>query len=631
MNIKYRPFLLLLMTPFVCMISSCSEGDKEASPVVPEYESHIIDTSAYSENQPVEKWDIQLQVEADIPAAIAAMSLEEKVGQMIQTDVDSATPDEVTKYFIGSLITLDPKGNMGTAEVWREMVDIYQDAALSTRTEIPMAFGIDAVHGHSYFDGASVILPHNIGLGATRNPQLVKKLAQMTARELTATGIRWTFSPTIAVARNIRWGRTYESFGEDVELQKMFAGVMVEGYQGKDLTSDSSIGATVKHFIADGATENGRDRGDAKISDQEMRSMHLPGFIDAIDKDVAAVMASFSSLNGEALHGSKKILTDLLKNELAFKGVILTDWEGLEACGLTIKQGLDAGLDMFMFALSWKQNLKEMIELVESGEVAMERIDDAVSRILRMKLRLRLFSKPMSSDAQLSQVGSKENRDIARQAVRESLVLLKNKNKTLPLSKDHKVIVVGAHADNIAYQCGGWTKKWQGAHQDRFYKPARPVLGATSILDGIKQVIGAENVIFAGNNHQRDGADTVIVVVGEKPYAEGFGDEPAEGLALPQRDLHLIEKYKDVGARVITIVISGRPLVVNEELKLSDAFVAAWLPGSEGKGIAEVLFGDYNFKGKLGFSWPRSADQIPIHVGDENYDPLFPYGFGLTY
>ena len=588
-------------------------------------------TGCFSITPSNSKWDVVLKTEADIPAALAAMTLEEKIGQMVQTDVASATPQEVKDNYIGSLVTLTPKGDMGTAKIWRDMVDSYQDAALNTRTSIPMVFGIDAVHGHSYFDGPAVILPHNIGLGATRNPRLVKKLAQMTARELSATGIRWTFSPTIAVARNIRWGRTYESFGEDVELQKMFASVMIEGYQGTDLTGDCSVGATAKHFIADGATDNGTDRGNATISDAEMRSMHLPGFIDAIENDVTSIMASFSSVNGEKIHGSKKIITNLLKNELGFKGVVITDWEGISSSGLTMKQGLHAGIDMFMFAVSWKKSLPEILKLVKDGDVALSRIDDAVTRILRMKLKLGLFEKPLSSSWSITEIGSQQNRDLARQAVRESLVLLKNSNNILPLSKHTKIVVVGPHANNVAYQCGGWTKKWQGAHLDRFKNPARPVLGATSIISGIKQLIGENNVIDAGIDGFEASVDTAIIIVGEQPYAEGFGDRPAKDLILLPEQSALIKKYHDAGKKVVVILISGRPLLVNNELVHSDAFVAAWLPGSEGKGIAEVLFGDYNFSGKLGFSWPRSADQIPIHVGDENYDPLFPYGFGLKY
>jgi beta-glucosidase len=545
--------------------------------------------------------------------------------------VSTASPDEVREYRLGSITDTVPAGDRGTTAAWRELFDSYQRAALQTRTGIPIVVGVDAVHGHAYFDGDSVILPHNIGLGATRDPELVGQLARVTARELSATGIRWTFSPTIAVARDIRWGRTYESFGEDVELQRMFAGAMVEGYQGQDPAADDKVGATAKHFIADGATDGGVDRGNATISDAELRAMHLPGFVDAINRGAVSVMASFSSVNGEKVHGSRRLLTDLLKTELGFDGVVVTDWEGVRGAGLTYKQALDAGIDMFMLVQSWKGSLAEMIRLTETGEVPMARIDDAVTRILKMKLRLGLFGKPFSSAACAGAMGSREHRDLARRAVRESLVLLKNDGDILPLDKSGKVIVVGSHANNVAYQCGGWTKKWQGAHKDLYGHAQRPVEGATSILDGIRQVIGDEHVIDAGVDGFSDAADTVIIVVGETPYAERDGDRAAKDLVLDREQRELIARYHDAGKRVVTVLVSGRPLLVNEELRQSAALVAAWLPGSEGAGIAEVLFGDYNFKGKLGFTWPRTADQVPINVGDPHYDPLFAYGFGLRY
>jgi beta-glucosidase len=576
-------------------------------------------------------WQSLVSNEADIVDALAKMSLAEKVGQMVQTDIVAATPEEIKTHNIGSIINLTPDGKLGSTKAWRELADSYQMAALQSSSAIPTVFAIDAVHGHSYFDGNGVILPHNIGLGATRNPGLVKQLARLTAKELSATGVRWTFSPTIAVAQNIRWGRTYESFGETTELQQMFAAPMVAGYQGKDLAADHTVGATAKHFIADGATDDGIDRGDASISELEMRTKHLPGFIDAIERDVVSVMASFSSINGEKLHGSKTLLTGLLKGELGFQGVVVTDWEGVQMAGLSLKQGLDAGIDMFMFAQSWKTSMPEIIKLVESGQVPMSRIDDAVTRILKMKLKLGLFNKPLSTTACANSVGSEEHRNLAKQAVRESLVLLKNEEAILPLSKTEKVIVVGSHASNIPFQCGGWTKKWQGAHLDLFKNPERPVEGATSILEGIKNVIGEANVIDAGINGISDLADVAIIVVGEMPYAEGFGDRPAAELVLSTEHQELIKTYHAAGKKVITLLISGRPLLVNEQIQQSSAFIAAWLPGSEGQGIAEVLFGDYDFQGKLGFSWPGNISQIGVQQGEPNYAPRYPYGFGLQY
>ena len=577
------------------------------------------------------RWPAAPVSEADIAAAVADMTLVEKVGQMVQADVSTATPEEVGQHGLGSIVKTVPEGDLGTTEAWRNLFDAYQHEALQTRTGIPVAFSIDAVHGHAYFDGNSVILPHNIGVGATRNPELARRLAEVTARELSATGIRWTLAPSIAVARNIRWGRTYESFGETVELQRLFAAPLIEGFQGTDLTHPASVGATAKHFIADGATEDGIDRGDAIISDAELREMHMPGFIDAIDRGTVSIMASFSSVNGEPVHGSRTLLTDLLKDELGFDGVVITDWEGVAMSGLTLEQALDAGIDMFMLVQSWREGLPEIVQLVEDGRVPMARIDDAVTRILRMKLRLGLFDQPLSSAVCADTMGSQAHRDIARQAVRESLVLLKNDDGILPLDKDSTVIVAGSHADNVAYQSGGWTKKWQGAHADQYGFPARPVEGATSIIDGIRQLIGRERVIDAGVDGVRDDADVAIIVVGETPYAEGAGDRRAEELVLSAEQRELIRAYHEWGTRVVTVLISGRPLLVTEELAWSDALVAAWLPGSEGLGIAEVLFGEYNFSGRLGFTWPRDAGQVPLRIGDPEYDPLFPYGFGLRY
>jgi len=625
---------LLIIFPFILLLGACVAADK-VSTIGGELalcDAQIGPSASAADPRLANiNWQSSINNETDITAALSKMSLAEKVGQMVQTDIVAATPDEVKTYNIGSIINLTPDGKLGTTQAWRNLADSYQLAALQSSSAIPMVFAIDAVHGHSYFDGNAVILPHNIGLGASRNPSLVKQLARLTAKELSATGVRWTFSPTIAVAQNIRWGRTYESFGETTELQQMFATPMVAGYQGDELSAVHTVGATAKHFVADGATDDGIDRGDASISEREMRRNHLPGFIDAIEGDVVSVMVSFSAINGEKLHGSKSLISGLLKTELGFEGVVVTDWEGVQMSDLSLKQGLDAGIDMFMFAQSWKTSLPEIIALVESGQVPMSRIDDAVRRILKMKLRLGLFNTPLSSSDCANSMGSQEHRNLAKQAVRESLVLLKNADAILPLSKTAKVIVVGSHANNIPYQCGGWTKKWQGAHLDLFNNPARPVEGATSILDGIKNVIGEKNVIEAGINGMSDQADVAIIVVGETPYAEGFGDRSGEELVLSAKHQALIETYHQAGKKVVTLLISGRPLLVNKQIEQSDAFVAAWLPGSEGQGIAEVLFGDYDFQGKLGFSWPGDVSHIGIQPGEANYAPRYPYGFGLRY
>jgi beta-glucosidase len=624
----WQPPYIFLLAPLLMFFTSVMADEPNPVPTLSACDSDL--SSVSQSGLAARRWPIILKTEADIPAALAAMTLERKLGQLVQTDIAAATPRDVREYHIGSLISTVPTGELGTARAWRELFDEYQREALRTRTGIPMVFGIDAVHGHSYFEGDSVILPHNIGLGATRNPELAKRLAEITARELSATGIHWTFSPTLAVARNIRWGRTFESLSENIEVPTAFARPLIEGYQGDDLAASSTVAATAKHFIADVATAEGIDRGNATITDAEIRAMHLAAFVEAIDGGVLSIMASFSSINGEKLHGSRKFLTDMLKNELGFDGVVVSDWEGVALSGLALEDGLNAGIDMFMFVESWKTSLPELLRIARNGDVSMSRIDDAVTRILRMKLRLGLFETPFSSAACASTLGSREHRDIARQAVRESLVLLKN-DGILPLDKRDKVIVVGSHANNVAYQSGGWTKKWQGAHHDLYGNAAREIAGATSIIDGIRSVIGDDNVIDAGIDGFRNDADVAIVVIGESPYAEGVGDRKASELTLAEEQRELIRSYNDAGVNVVTVLISGRPLIVNEQIGQSKAFVAAWLPGSEGQGIAEVLFGEYNFSGKLGFSWPREVDQVPINVGDPKYDPLYEYGYGLTY
>jgi beta-glucosidase len=566
----------------------------------------------------------------DVKALVAEMTLAEKVGQMVQTDVAVISPEEAAEHHVGSIISLIPEGNLGTAAAWRKLIDSYQRAMQGTRLSIPVLVGIDAVHGHSYFDGPSVIMPHNIGIGATRNPGLAKRIARATAIELRATGIHWTFSPSIAVSRDIRWGRAFESFGEDVSLQKLFTAPLVEGFQGRALSDPGSVATTLKHFVADGATDGGVDRGNATISMEEIRKMHLPGFIAGLSAGSPAVMASFSSVNGEKVHGSKLLLDDLLRQELGFDGVLLTDWEGVTLSGLSLKQGLDAGIDMFMFAQSWRESLPKLLALVEDGEVSESRIDESVVRILTMKQKLGLFQNPFSSAEFDQMVGSNAHRAIARQAVTESMVLLKNDRDTLPLDPGQSVIVVGSHSNNVAFQSGGWTKKWQGAHLDRFGGAPREIEGATSVIDGIRKLIGADKVVDAGIDQRIEGAETVIIVVGEEPYAEMFGDRKADELVLTKSQSDLIRDYRRMGKRVVTVLVSGRPLLVNEALQDSDAFVAAWLPGSESGGVADGLFGIKPIAGKLGFSWPKSAEQIPVNVGDAEYQPLFPFGYGLT-
>jgi beta-glucosidase len=561
------------------------------------------------------------------------MTVEEKAGQMTQAERESVTVDDVREYRLGSILSGGGSGPRDrTPKGWTAMYDAYQKQALSTRLKIPVMYGIDAVHGHNTLPGAT-IFPHNIGLGATRNPQLVEKICRITALEVAATGLNWTFSPCIAVPRDIRWGRTYEGFGATPELQSMFAPAAVRGYQTPCFRR---IAACAKHFIGDGGTLYGTgseaghllDRGDTKITEEQLRAIHLPGYHEAIRAGALTVMASFNSWNGVPMHAQKYLLTDVLKKELGFNGFVVSDWQGVDRVVVgnyraSLKASINAGVDMVMEPKKWKQTVALLVDLMNKGEITMERADDAVRRILRVKYAINLFDNPYSDWTHFDTIGCTTHRAVAREAVRQSIVLLKNSNHALPLDKKGKTYVVaGSHANDAGLQCGGWTLRWQGV--------IGLVPGATTIYDGIRRLAVNNTVIWAHNDSVIKNADAAIIVAGEQPYAEWEGDKKAEDLSLDIVSRKLIADYHEAGVKVITILISGRPLIVTREIELSDAFLAAWLPGSEGGGVADVLFGDYKPTGKLGHAWPASADRIPLNKGDGK-KPLFEYGFGLSY
>jgi beta-glucosidase len=529
---------------------------------------------------------------------------------------------------------------------------------------IPIIYGVDAIHGHGNAKGA-VIFPHNIGLGAANDPDLIERIAKVTARETAATGVDWTFAPTLAVVRNDHWGRTYESYAETPDIVTSYAGRFVKGLQGN--FSEENVIACAKHFIADGATLHGANTGDAPISEVELRKTHLPPYLTALKEDVLTVMISFSSWNYIKCHANKYLITDMLKKELGFDGIVITDWDGINYLSddyfEAVAIGMNAGLDMFMVTEKWKEFYYHLKTHVQTGRVSMERLDDAVRRILRVKFKAGIFDKPRPAERKLSQaptcLGSSQHRDVAREAVRKSLVLLKN-NKALPLNKNSRIIVAGKSANSRGIQCGGFTIEWQGVLDNE------SIVGGTSVWEGISQVAPnaclSENLM--GEDADSDKHDIGIVVIGEKPYAEGFGDiyplgigltkaikpehmspqygsdlfEPLNGeelygtslnlCDLHPEDLKAIQNIKSKGIPVVVILISGRPLVVNQEIEASDAFVVAWLPGSEGAGIADVLFGDFDFQGKLSFTWPKYDDDN-LNIGDEKYNPLFAYGYGL--
>lgn len=572
---------------------------------------------------------------------VSIMTVDEKLGQMTQVDrryLDSE--DDIRDLHLGSILSgggSTPPSNNPAA--WADMVDRYQQLAAETRLGIPLLYGIDAVHGHNNVVGATVF-PHNIGLGATGNPELAEQLGALTGREVRATGINWTFAPCVTNSRDERWGRAYESFGEDPGHIGLMGAAMVRGFQGSDLSNSESILACTKHFIGDGAPKWGTgeddmiDRGDAQIDEAELRALHLPPYLDAMAAGTGTIMASYNSWNGTKCHGYKYLLTDMLKDELGFDGFVVSDWKGIDEIPGDYKSdiinGVNAGIDMIMVpgdtskgGDTYKTFVKLFREAVDEGAIPMTRIDDAVTRILTIKKRMGLLDAPYKNDrALLNTVGSDAHRDLARQAVRESMVLLKNEGSLLPLKKDAKrIVVAGSGADNVGMQCGGWTISWQGGEGD--------ITPGSTVLDGVKRLVSeSTEVSYAKNGSFKGKADAVIVVVGEEPYAEMVGDR--SNLSLSKEDLKTLEVVSKSGMPYVVVLLSGRPMIISDELSKANAFVAAWLPGTEGDGIAEVLLGDYGFTGKLPVTWPADMTQIPINDGD-GQDPLFPLGYGLTY
>ena len=592
-------------------------------------------------------------MEAQVALLLAGMSPEQKVGQMTQAEIRSITPDEVRRYFIGSVLNGGgsvPSGNKHAAVGdWLALAEAFHDAsmAVASPVKVPLVWGTDAVHGHNNVFGATVF-PHNIGLGAAHEPELAGRVAAATARAVRASGIRWTFAPTVAVARDVRWGRTYESWSEDPALVRAYAQAHVAGLQAP-LTGDDKVLATAKHFIGDGGTDQGRDQGVTHASTAGLREVHAQGYFGTLAADVQTVMVSFSSWSPRAegadpgkLHGSKAMLTGLLKGRLGFDGLVVSDWNGIgqvPGCSnASCPQAINAGIDLVMVPDDWKAFIANTLAQVRSGAIPLVRIDDAVSRILRVKLRAGLFGARPSSAAQAGRAEALQARELAREAVRKSLVLLKNRGGVLPLPRASRVLVVGAAADSIAQQTGGWTLTWQGTGNGNADFP-----NGDSILAGLVQALGRERVVYSETAPGVDVAafDAVIAVVGETPYAEGNGDIPPSGTlqhtSRQPQDLALLNAVHGRGRPVVTVLLSGRPLHVGDLLNRSDAFVAAWLPGSEGAGIADVLLRrpdggvNHDFQGRLSFSWPKSACQAPLYAGMPGYAPLFALGFGLHY
>lgn len=592
-------------------------------------------------------------LEKRITDLMAGMTVEEKVGQLVQGDIASLTPDDVRRYRLGSILAggnSDPGGRYDASPAeWLALADAFYDASMDTSKggkAIPLLFGIDAVHGQSNIIGAT-LFPHNIGLGATRNPELLRQIGGITALETRVTGMEWTFAPTVAVPQDDRWGRSYEGYSESPEVVASYAGAMVEGLQGRVGTPEFLDGrhviASVKHFLGDGGTTDGKDQGDTRISEPDLVRIHAAGYPPAIAAGAQTAMASFNSVNGEKMHGHRHYLTDVLKGRMNFGGFVVGDWNGhgqVKGCTTTdCPATINAGLDMAMASDSWKGFYETTLAAVKDGRITPQRLDDAVRRILRVKFRLGLFEAGRPSTravgGQFALIGAPAHRAVARQAVRESLVLLKNQNGVLPLSPKQRILVAGDGANDVGKQAGGWTLNWQGTGTTRKDFP-----NADSIYEGIAhqaRAAGGEAVLAVDGRYAVK-PDVAVVVFGEDPYAEFQGDRPT--LAYKpgnETDLALLKRLKADGIPVVAVFLSGRPLWVNREINAADAFVAAWLPGSEGAGIADVLLRgsdgrvQHDFKGKLSFSWPRTATQYANNVGQKDYDPLFAFGFGLTY
>ena len=592
-------------------------------------------------------------LEKRIDELLATMTVEEKVGQLVQGDIASITPEDVRKYRLGSVLAggnSDPGGKYdATPAQWLAQADAFYDASMDTSQggkAIPILYGIDAVHGQSNIVGAT-LFPHNIGLGAMRNPALMRRIGEITAIETRATGMEWAFGPTVAVPQDDRWGRSYEGYSESPDVVASYAGAMVEGLQGKvgskEFLDGTKVIASAKHFLGDGGTTGGKDQGDTAVDEATLVRIHAAGYPSAIAAGAQTVMASFNSVNGVRMHGNKPFLTDALKGRMQFGGFVVGDWNGHgqipgcrnDDCPATI----NAGLDMAMAPDSWKGFYETTLAAAKAGTISKERLDDAVRRILLVKFRLGLFEAGKPSQravgGKFELLGSPEHRAIARQAVRESLVLLKNNGGLLPLQPKQRILVAGDGANDVGKQSGGWTLNWQGTGTKRSDFP-----NADSIYEGIaaqaKAAGGNAELSVAGKYTAKP--DVAIVVFGENPYAEFQGDLP-NLLYKPGNDvdLELIKRLKAEGIPVVAVFLSGRPLWMNRELNAADAFVAAWLPGSEGAGIADVLLRkadgsvQHDFKGKLSFSWPRTATQYANNVGQKDYDPLFAFGFGLTY
>ena len=658
MNFKWKHSVAVVATAL--LVSACQKDDATqttSANVEPDQTSRSLPPAP--DSQVPDYWpeisfttENSEEVEATVSELLESMTLEQKVAQIMQPEIRDVTVEDMRKYGFGSYLNgggaFPNNDKHASMEDWVAVAEAMYQASVDDSLDgisIPTMWGTDAVHGHNNVIGAT-LFPHNIGLGAMNDPELISRIATVTAKEVRATGIDWIFAPTVAAARDDRWGRTYESYSEDPEIVGKYARAIVSGLQG-DIRDgnidDEHVISTVKHFVGDGGTEGGDDQGDNLADEETLFRIHAQGYVEGLDAGAQSVMASFNSWHGDKIHGNKYLLTNVLKEKMGFDGFVVGDWNGhgqIKGCSNeSCPQAINAGLDVYMVPTgAWKPLYENTIAQVKSGEIPMSRLDDAVRRVLRVKVRVGLFDLPSPAKRSLSAkaelIGADEHRAVAREAVRKSLVMLKNQNDILPLTPDMNVLVAGDAAHNIGKQSGGWTITWQGTGNENSDFP-----GATSIYQGIESVVSEAggNAVLSEDGSFEEKPDVAIVVFGENPYAEGNGDlSNLEYQRGDKTDLALLESLKAKGIPVVSVFITGRPLWVNPELNASDAFVVAWLPGSEGQGVADVLFtkanGDVNYPvtGNLSFSWPALPSQATVNRGDGK-TPLFPYGYGLEY
>lgn len=644
MNVRRWTWILVCWL-LVALMAACQQAD----PVVEDGvngDSEPATAAPTTEASP-SYLNSELSIEERVEDLLGRMSLAEKIGQMTLVEKGSIVEQDITDMYIGALLS-GGGGSPRTNEPdnWLEMVNGYQAYALETPLQIPLLYGIDAVHGHNNVKGA-VLFPHNIGLGATQNVELLREIGRVTAIETTATGIYWNYAPAVSIPQDIRWGRTYEGYSEDTALVTELSRAYLEGLQGDDLTAVDTLIGTPKHFIGDGGAIWGTsrtgdyeiDQGDAQIDETVLREVHLPPYTAALEADARSIMISYSSWNGTKMHEHDYLINDVLKGEMGFDGFIVSDWEAIDQVDSNyynaVVSAINAGIDMNMVPYNYKLFIDALTAAVDNGDVSQERIDDAVGRILTVKFELGLFERPLTDDSLLDTVGSEAHRALAQQAVRESLVLLDHDGETLPISSEMETIfVAGEAADDIGLQSGGWSIEWQG-------RPGNITEG-TTILEGIEAAVSPDTLVQFNRfgNYERitdeNGdplmADVGIVVVGERPYAEGRGD--SDDLTLYDGDMNRIMQIRERSEKLVVIVLSGRPLIITDLVETADVIIAAWLPGTEGQGVADVLFGGYEFTGKLAYTWPRNMGQLPFDFTNLPTEgcaaPLFPFGYGLT-